>query len=41
MADNDMWQSTKGNVIRVGSNRGGNGDASAYGSGALQIVVLK
>ena len=33
MADNDMWQSTKGNVIRAGSNRGGNGDASAYGSG--------
>lgn len=33
MADNDMWQSTKGNVIRVGSNRGGNGDVSAYGSG--------
>ena len=34
MADNDMWQSTKGNVSRVGSGRDGNSGTSIYGSGA-------
>lgn len=32
MADNDMWQSASSKVSRAGSNRGGNGDASLYGS---------